>query len=116
MLQETASRLRSWFLGIQEHDDGKETGRQDALPRLVHLHLSVRCAALARLSRVNDLPLACSTGHEHEEKSVHGRASQRGKTLAEAEDYSHVKRNVNGYFELMKKLPRVTWINAEYKF
>ena len=51
------------FLGIQEHDDGKETGRQDAIPRLVHLHPSVRCAALARLSRVDDLPLACSTGH-----------------------------------------------------
>lgn len=39
-----------------------------------------------------------------------------GRLLAEAEDYSHVKRNVNGYFELMKKLPRMTWINAEYKF
>jgi len=33
-----------------------------------------------------------------EEKSVHGRASQREKTLAEAEDYSRVKRNVNRYF------------------
>jgi hypothetical protein len=32
---------------------------------------------------------------------LHGRASQRGKTLAEAEDYSHVKRNVNGYFVSM---------------
>jgi hypothetical protein len=85
MLQETASRLRSWFLGIQEHDDGKETGRQDAIPRLVHLHPSVRCAALARLSRVDDLPLACSTGHEHEEKSVHGRAGQREKTFGRGE-------------------------------
>jgi hypothetical protein len=47
--------------------------------------------------------------------STGGQASV-GRLLAEAEDYSHVKRNVNGYFELMKKLPRMTWINAEYKF
>jgi hypothetical protein len=43
--------------------------------------------------------------------STGGQASV-GRLLAEAEDYSHVKRNVNGYFELMKKLPRMTWINA----
>ena len=75
----------------------KQEGRI-AIPRLVHLHPSVRCAALARLSRVDDLPLACSTGHEHEEKSVHGRAASVGRLLAEAKDYSQVKCNVNGYF------------------
>ena len=36
---------------------------------------------------------------EHEEKSVHGRAASVGRLLAEAEDYSRVECNVNGYFK-----------------
>jgi len=65
----------------------------------VHLHRREVRAALANchefdLSAVWHVLLVVNM----EEKSVHGRASQREKTLAEAEDYSRVKRNVNRYF------------------
>jgi len=42
--------------------------------------------------------------------STGGQASV-GRLLAEGEDYSHVKRNVNGYFELVKM--KCIRVNAE---
>ena len=99
MLQETASRLRSWFLGLQEYDDGKETGRQVmrsrdksthtyrlGAPHSQDCHELMICRWHVRL--VMNMKRSLCTG---------GQASVR-RLLAEAKDYSRVEGNVNGYF------------------
>ena len=69
------TRVRRW----------QETGRQELCdPETSPPTPLRRCAALARLSRVDYLPWHVRLVTEHEEKSVHGRAASVGRLLAEA--------------------------------